>query len=145
MTWNLHIDAALKKAARRLSNIRKIRFIITRKASETLYKSLVLPLLEYGSILFDGCTLYLKQRLESSHRQAAIVCTCAFRNTSYDKLLTELGRNSLDEYIAILSDNDIVQLFLYGDLALSNTFNYDIFSMAYIINTTRFSFGGKLR
>ena len=97
MTWNLHIDAALKKAASRLSNIRKIRFIITRKARETLYRSLVLPLLEYGSVLFDGCTLYLKQRLESFHRQAAIVCTCAFRNTSYDKLLTELGWSSLDE------------------------------------------------
>ncbi len=87
MTWNLHIDAALKKAASRLSNIRKIRFIITRKARETLYRSLVLPLLEYGSVLFDGCTLYLKQRLESFHRQAAIVCTCAFRNTSSLDLL----------------------------------------------------------
>ncbi len=97
MTWNLHIDAALKKAASRLSNIRKIRFIITRKARETLYRSLVLPLLEYGSVLFDSCTLYLKQRLESFHRQGAIVCTCAFRNTSYDKLLTELGWNTLDE------------------------------------------------
>ncbi len=97
MTWNLHIDAALKKAASRLSNIRKIRLIITRKARETLYKSLVLPLLEYGGVLFDNCTMYLKQRLESFHRQAAIVCTCAFRNTSYNKLLDELGWQTLDE------------------------------------------------
>ncbi len=97
MKWNLHIDAALKKAACRLSNIRKIRFIITRKARETSYKSLVLPLLEYESVLFDNCTLYLKQRLESFHRQAAIVCTCAFRNTSYNKLLDELGWETLDD------------------------------------------------
>ncbi len=99
MKWNLHIDAALKKAASRLSNIRKIRLIITRKARETLYKSLVLPLLEYGSVLFDNCTMYLKQRLESFHRQAAIVCTCTctFRNTSYNKLLDELGWETLDD------------------------------------------------
>ncbi len=82
---------ALKKAASRLSNIRKIRLIINRKARETLYESLVLPLLEYGSVLFDNCTMYLKQRLESFHRQAAVVCTCAFRNTSYNKLLHEFG------------------------------------------------------
>ncbi len=48
-------------------------------------------------MLFDNCTMYLKQRLESFHRQAAIVCTCAFRNTSYNKLLDELGWESLDD------------------------------------------------
>ncbi len=78
-------------------NIRKIRLIITGKARETLYKSLVLPLLEYGGVLFDNCTLYLKLRLESFHHQAAIVCTCAFRNTSYNKLLDELGWQTLED------------------------------------------------
>ena len=77
MSWNLHIDSILKKAASRLSGIRRIRFLITRKARETLYKTLVLPILEYGGVIFDNCTLYLKQRLESLQRQAAIVCTCA--------------------------------------------------------------------
>ncbi len=70
---------------------------MTRKARETLYNALVLPLLEYGGMVFDNCTLYLKQRLESIHRKGTIVCTCAFRNTSYNKLLDELGWNTLDE------------------------------------------------
>ena len=49
--------------------------------------------------------------------------------------------NVLDlDYIANLSDDDIVQLFLHGDSALSNTTNFDLFSMAqtYIIDTSRF-------
>ncbi len=49
--------------------------------------------------------------------------------------------NILDhDYIANLSDSDIVHLFLHGDLALSNTANFDLFSMAqtYIIDTHRF-------
>ena len=87
----------VEKAASRLSGIRRIRFLITRKARVTLYNSLVLPLLEYGHVIFDNCTLYLKQRLESLHRQAAIVCTCAFRITSYNKLLEELGWNTLKQ------------------------------------------------
>ncbi len=35
--------------------------------------------------------------MESLQRQAAVVCTCAFRNTSYERLLDELGWNTLDE------------------------------------------------
>ena len=48
MSWNLHIDVIIKKAASRLSGIRRIRFLITRKARVTLYNALVLPILEYG-------------------------------------------------------------------------------------------------
>ncbi len=70
--------------------------MITREARILLYKALVLPVLEYGNILYDNCALYLKQRLESVQRQAAIVCTCAFRNAGYAKLLNELGWTSLE-------------------------------------------------
>ncbi len=97
MSWNLHVDSIIKKAASRLSGISRIRLLITRKARETLYKSLVMPILEYGGVIFDNCTLYLKQRLESIHRRGAIICTCAFRITSTDKLLDELGWNSLEQ------------------------------------------------
>ncbi len=97
MSWNLHIDAIIKKAASRLSGIRRIRFFITRKARVSLYNALVLPILEYGGVIFDNCTLYLKQRMESLQRRAAVICTCAFRNTSYERLLGELGWNTLDQ------------------------------------------------
>ena len=73
MSWNLHIDTMIKKAASRLGGIRRIRFLITRKARVTLYNALVLPVLEYGGVIFDNCTLYLKQRMESIQRRAAII------------------------------------------------------------------------
>ncbi len=47
--------------------------------------------------IYDNCSLYLKQRLESIQRQAAIVCTCCFKNTGYQKLLNELGWSSLED------------------------------------------------
>ncbi len=97
MKWGVHIDAAISKANKRLNGIRRIRFLITREARILLYKALVLPVLEYGNILYDNCALYLKQRLESVQRQAAIVCTCAFRTAGYAKLLSELGWSSLED------------------------------------------------
>ncbi len=71
--------------------------IITRRAKICLYQSLVLPVLESGSVLYDNCTTVLKNRVEQIQRRAAVSCTGAFRITSYSKLLDELGWNSLDD------------------------------------------------
>ena len=57
MSWNLHVDSIIKKAAGRLSGINRVRFLLTRKARVTLYNALVLPILEYGGIIFDNCTV----------------------------------------------------------------------------------------
>ena len=78
MTWNLHIDAIIKKAASRLSGIRRIRFLVTRKARVSLYNALVLPILEYGGVIFDNCTLYLKQRMESLQRTIPEILVSAY-------------------------------------------------------------------
>ncbi len=96
MKWGIHIDDAISKANKRLNGIRRIRFLITREARILLYKALVLPVLEYGNVLYDNCTMYLKNRLESIQRKAAIVCTGAFRNSGYGKLMAELGWATLE-------------------------------------------------
>ena len=97
MKWGVHIDEAISKANKRLNGIRRIRFLITREARVLLYKALILPVLEYGNILYDNCTMYLKNRLESIQRKAAVVCTCSFKNTGYGKLMTELGWATLEQ------------------------------------------------
>ncbi len=51
MKWKSHIDMIIEKASARLNGIRRISHIITRKARVTLYQSLVLSVLEYGSII----------------------------------------------------------------------------------------------
>ncbi len=95
MKWGAHIDAILKKAFGRLNGIRRLRNVIGRTVKETLYKSLVLPLVEYGSVLFDNCSAALKLRLDRLHRHAV---TGAFKNTSFARLLSELGWNSLHSW-----------------------------------------------
>ena len=97
MKWGAHIDIILKKAFNRLNGIRRLKQVISRTVKETLYKSLVLPLVEYGSVLFDNCSAALKLRLERLHRNAAVIVTGAFRNTSFARLLSELGWDSLED------------------------------------------------
>ena len=72
----------LQKAFSRLNGIRRLRLVLSRKVKETLYKSLVLPIVEYGSVLFDNCSAALKLRLERLHRNAAVVITGAFKATT---------------------------------------------------------------
>ncbi len=97
MKWDSYVEIITNKAATRLNGIKRISHIISRKAKICLYQSLVLPVLEYGSVLYDNCTTILKNRVEQIQRRAAVICTGAFRITSYTRLLEELGWNTLDE------------------------------------------------
>jgi hypothetical protein len=52
---------------------------------------MVLPILEYGDIIFDGSSDLLLERLEKVQRHAALTCTGAYKHTKHTKLLEELG------------------------------------------------------
>jgi hypothetical protein len=52
---------------------------------------MVRPLLEYGSIIYDGSYDNQLNRLEYVQRQAALACTGAYRHTKHTKLLEELA------------------------------------------------------
>jgi hypothetical protein len=52
---------------------------------------MILPILEYGDIIFDGSSDLLMERLEKVQRHAALTCTGAYKHTKHIKLLEELG------------------------------------------------------
>ncbi len=97
MKWDSYVELITNKSAARLNGIKRISHIITRKAKICPYQTLVLPVLEYGSVLYDNCTTILKNRVEQIQKRAAVICTGAFRITSYSRLLDELGWNSLED------------------------------------------------
>lgn len=49
------------------------------------------PLLEYASIVWDGCAEYEKQSLEKLQYQSARIITGATRSVSIDCLVNEVG------------------------------------------------------
>ena len=81
----------VKKAAKCIGLLQRISRDVPRQCLETLYKSMILPIMEYGDIIYDGSAdLHLK-RLENIQRRAAISCTGAYRHTNHERLLEELG------------------------------------------------------
>jgi hypothetical protein len=91
LSWQAHINNITKKSHKRLGIIRKLRWLFPRITLITLYKTLIRPILDYADILYDNCTIKHTALLEKVQRQAAILCTGAYKLTSHDKLLNELG------------------------------------------------------
>ena len=71
--------------------LRRICRDVPRECLETLYKSMIRPLLEYGNIIYDGSADIHTKRLENVQRQAALTCTGAYKHTRHINLLEELG------------------------------------------------------
>ena len=57
---------------------------------------MIRPILEYGNILLDGSPLAHTDHLDKIQREAALVCTGAYKHTRNKNLMEELGWDSLD-------------------------------------------------
>jgi hypothetical protein len=96
MSWKAHIEKIVTKASRALNLIQRACTIFPRSTREKLYNSMVLPILDYGDILYDNAPFNIKEQLNKLHRKAAVMCTRAYRHTETTRLLQELGWLSLD-------------------------------------------------
>jgi hypothetical protein len=95
LTWHYHINNICTKAHKVINMLKRIRHLVPRSSIECAYRTLALPILEYSSIVYDNASNDLSNKLEKVQRAAALLCTGAYRNTSYEKLLAELGWESL--------------------------------------------------
>lgn len=95
--WHTHIETILSSAAKMLGVMRSLKFTLNRKTLNQLYFSYLRPLLEYASIVWDGCTVYEKQQLERFQYEAARTVTGLTRSVSIENLMSEIGWLSLSE------------------------------------------------
>jgi hypothetical protein len=95
MKWNQHIDNAIKKSAKRIYHLGRLRYKLPRSSLEKIYTTMIRPILEYGDVIYDNIPIYLSEKLENVQRRAALICTGAYRHTEHVKLLKEVGWESL--------------------------------------------------
>ena len=96
LSWSFHVNAAIARADKRLSVIRRCQTILPRSCKEMLYKTTIRPVLDYGDIIYDPCLKSESEAIEKFQRKAALVCTGAFRITSSERLLNELGWEKME-------------------------------------------------
>ena len=78
-----------------LGVMRKLKYTFSRQALNQMYISYVRPLLEYSSIVWDGCSDQDKNALERFQNEAARIVTGLTRSTSIINLYNECGWDSL--------------------------------------------------
>jgi len=91
LKWDEHVRTVCIKAMQRVNALKPLQCKLPRSTLEQIYFSFIRPILEYGSVVFDGLSQGGSDQLERVQREAAIVCTGAYRHTSHEALLKELG------------------------------------------------------
>ena len=95
MTWHDHINKIAKNTSQVINLLKRIWHLIPRSSLEMSYKYLILPIIEYGNTIYYNLTTYFSDKLENVQEGAALLCTGAFRHTSCEHLLNELGWEKL--------------------------------------------------
>ena len=85
-TWNEHINNILSSAWKIVGIMRKLKFCLSRHALNQMYLSYVRPLLEYSSVVWDGCSYQSSYSLDLLQNEAARIVTGLTRSTSLENI-----------------------------------------------------------
>ena len=80
--WNKHIHTIHDKAAKRLNLLRMLKYKINRKSLVIIYNAWIRPILEYGDIVWDNCSIKDSKILEDLQVEAARIITGLRHNSS---------------------------------------------------------------
>jgi len=98
LQWNDHIDYVTAEANSTLGFVRRNININNPEVKERAYKTLVRPILEYSSIVWDPHTTTAVQKIESVQRRAVRTTLKGYRRTSgVGAMTTELNWQPLAE------------------------------------------------
>ena len=98
LNWNKHISRIPSSANRSLGFIKRNLYSCTKPIKETAYCSLVRPLLEYSSAVWDPYTKDLTNKIESIQRRAARFVANDYKYTSnVSDMIKDLNWSSLKD------------------------------------------------
>ena len=91
LAWSEHVSYMCKKVSKKLGLLYKNKNVFNRVTLIRLYKSMILPVIDYGSVVYDSLSLQQINKIENLQRRAAIICSGAHPRTETNKLLSDLG------------------------------------------------------
>ncbi len=97
MSWKEHIDHIVAKSSKRLGPLTMLKNQVTRTALNTMYITLIRPILEYSSSTFLNLTQADADRLEQVQYKAARIVSGALSGTSRTSTIQEVGWDTLTD------------------------------------------------
>ena len=77
--------------------MRKLKYSISINALNHMYMSFLLPVVEYASVVCDGCSEQDSQTLQKIQNKVARLVTGLTRSESLENLFTECGWTTLSK------------------------------------------------
>ena len=74
LTCNRHVENCINVASHKVFLLAKIRKYITFKAAVRIYKTVILPILDYENILYDGCNQNLLSKVQTLQSRGLRLC-----------------------------------------------------------------------
>jgi len=75
--------------------MKRLAPLLPRYALLVLFRAYILPILDYGDVIYDNCTSTDSQLLENIQTDSAKLILGCFKTTSHDKVLAELSLSPL--------------------------------------------------
>jgi len=97
ISWQHHIDDIIARANKRLDVLCHLSYMLDRKTLNTMYTSFIRPVLDYGDVLYNGCTIYQAQAIELVQKRAARIITGGIRGTPTQRMYDELEWVTMSE------------------------------------------------
>jgi len=89
--WGLHIDSIFQSVMKKVNVLRSLKYILKRDSLLKIFQSFILPILDYASELWDGCTAFECNLLEKAQIEAARIITGLPSFSSINSLYLETG------------------------------------------------------
>ena len=91
LLWHHHILSIKKKTTLSLNRIKQLSHLASRRVLYTLHISCVLPILDYGNVIFSNCSTSDSSLLENIYSMAAKIILGCFRTSCNAAALADLN------------------------------------------------------
>ena len=95
LSWSPHINFIVSKARKLIGVMRLLQYRLSRRTLELIYLTYIRPILEYGDVVWGGCTQCDADLLEGVQLAAARAVTGATCRTSHAILYNDTGWETL--------------------------------------------------
>ena len=88
MNWSEHVDNLCSKISKRLKLLKRIKHLLPHRARLLFYNSLVLPLFDYGDLVWgnEDNTMLMENRLILQNKAAKVVLDHSLHSSTTDAL-----------------------------------------------------------
>ena len=91
LSWHPHIISLHQRAMRHVNRLRSISNLVPRFALFSIYNSFILPIFDYGSVVYDTCSQSDALLLDSAQTTAAKIITGCIKTTANDAVLNDIS------------------------------------------------------